>query len=80
MIDAIRALYAQMPERLARARREWNRPLTLAAKVLVAHVHDWKAQVWAVQSWTCPTRIFSLRVSGRFHSRRARARRSGIDV
>jgi aconitate hydratase len=46
MIDAIRALYASMPERLARARREWKRPLTLTEKVLVAHVHDWGAQAW----------------------------------
>jgi aconitate hydratase len=46
MIDAIRALYGRMPERLARARREWNRPLTLAEKVLVAHAHDWTMQVW----------------------------------
>ena len=46
MIDAIRALYTSMPERLARARREWNRPLTLSDKVLVGHVHDWTAQTW----------------------------------
>ena len=46
MIDAIRALYTSMPERLARARREWNRPLTLSEKVLVGHVHDWTAQTW----------------------------------
>jgi aconitate hydratase len=46
MIDAIRALYASMPDRLARARREWNRPLTLSEKILVAHVHDWGAQGW----------------------------------
>jgi aconitate hydratase len=46
MIDAIRALYASMPERLALARREWNRPLTLSEKILVAHVHDWRAQTW----------------------------------
>jgi aconitate hydratase A / 2-methylisocitrate dehydratase len=46
MIDSIRALYASMPERLARARREWNRPLTLSEKILVAHVHDWGAQSW----------------------------------
>jgi aconitate hydratase len=46
MIDAIRALYAEMPERLARARREWNRPLTLAEKILVAHVDDWGTQTW----------------------------------
>jgi aconitate hydratase len=46
MIEAIRALYASMPEPLARARREWKRPLTLTEKILVAHVHDWGAQVW----------------------------------
>jgi aconitate hydratase len=46
MIEAIRALYTSMPERLARARREWNRPLTLSEKVLVGHVHDWSAQAW----------------------------------
>ncbi len=46
MIDAIRALYASMPERLTRARREWNRPLTLSEKILVGHVHDWSAQTW----------------------------------
>jgi aconitate hydratase len=46
MIDAIRALYASMPERLARARREWSRPLTLSEKILVGHVHDWNAQTW----------------------------------
>ena len=46
MIDAIRALYTSMPERLARARREWNRPLTLSEKILVGHVHDWTAQTW----------------------------------
>ncbi|HEV8310703.1 MAG TPA: aconitate hydratase [Methylomirabilota bacterium] len=46
MIDAIRALYAAMPERLARARREWRRPLTLTDKILVSHVLDWKTQVW----------------------------------
>jgi aconitate hydratase len=44
--DAIRALYASMPERLTRARREWKRPLTLTEKILVAHVHDWAAQTW----------------------------------
>jgi aconitate hydratase len=46
MIDAIRALYASMPERLALARREWNRPLTLSEKILVAHAHDWRTQTW----------------------------------
>jgi aconitate hydratase len=46
MIEAIRALYAAMPERLAAARREWRRPLTLTEKILIAHAHDWRSQVW----------------------------------
>jgi aconitate hydratase len=46
MVDQIRALYVLMPDRLARARREWKRPLTLSEKVLAAHVHDWGRQSW----------------------------------
>ncbi len=46
MEQHVRTLYASMPERLARARREWKRPLTLTEKVLVAHVQDWGSQVW----------------------------------
>src|SRR5215472_19233954 len=46
MVDQIRALFASMPERLARARREWKRPLTLSEKILVSHVHDWSSQKW----------------------------------
>ena len=46
MIEPIRALYAAMPERLTRARREWKRPLTLSEKILVAHVDDWAQQTW----------------------------------
>ena len=46
MIEPIRALYAAMPERLTRARREWKRSLTLSEKILVAHVDDWAQQTW----------------------------------
>ncbi|MBI4247299.1 MAG: aconitate hydratase [Candidatus Rokubacteria bacterium] len=46
-IDAIRSLYAAMPDRLARARRAFGRPLTLAEKILVAHCHDFAKQEWA---------------------------------
>jgi aconitate hydratase len=46
MLDQIRRLYAQMPDRLARARQQWGRPLTLAEKILVSHVHDWESQTW----------------------------------
>ncbi len=57
MIDAIRALYASMPERLTRARRDWNRPLTLSEKILVAHVHDWNAQAWERGTATLRLRV-----------------------
>jgi aconitate hydratase len=57
MIDAIRALYAAIPERLGRARREWNRPLTLSEKILVAHVHDWRAQTWERGTATLRLRV-----------------------
>jgi aconitate hydratase len=57
MIDAIRALYASMPERLARARRDWKRPLTLSEKILVAHVHDWSAQSWERGTATLRLRV-----------------------
>ncbi|MGH7318749.1 MAG: aconitase family protein, partial [Candidatus Rokuibacteriota bacterium] len=46
MVEQVRALYAAMPERLARARQTWGRPLTLTEKILVSHVHDWGSQVW----------------------------------
>jgi aconitate hydratase len=46
MLPEIRELYAAMPERLARARREWKRPLTLTEKILISHVHDWARQAW----------------------------------
>jgi aconitate hydratase len=46
MVEQVRALYATMPERIARARAAWKRPLTLSEKVLVSHVHDWAGQTW----------------------------------
>jgi aconitate hydratase len=44
--ETVKALYASMPDRLARARRTFGRPLTLAEKILVAHCHDFEAQMW----------------------------------
>jgi aconitate hydratase len=46
MIAEARTLYAAMPERIARARRDWKRPLTLSEKILVSHAHDWERQAW----------------------------------
>ncbi len=45
-VAEIRAIYAAMPERLARARRAFGRPLTLTEKVLVAHSWDVDSQQW----------------------------------
>ncbi|OLE38909.1 MAG: aconitate hydratase [Candidatus Rokubacteria bacterium 13_1_20CM_2_70_7] len=44
--EQIRSLYAAMPDRLARARRKFGRPLTLTDKILVAHCWDFDAQQW----------------------------------
>jgi len=42
----IRALYESMPQRLAKARKKFGRPLTLAEKILVAHADNFDAQQW----------------------------------
>ncbi len=42
----IRELYESMPERVAKARRKFGRPLTLAEKILVTHTDDFDAQRW----------------------------------
>src|SRR2546426_6826273 len=46
MSAQIRSLYASMPDRLARARKLFGRPLTLSEKILVAHCHDFETQEW----------------------------------
>ena len=38
-LDMIKAVYAAMPERIAAARQKIGKPLTLAEKVLYAHLH-----------------------------------------
>jgi aconitate hydratase len=42
----IRSLFASMPDRLAKARRTFGRPLTLTEKILVAHCWDFERQTW----------------------------------
>src|SRR3990167_4953709 len=42
----IRKLYEAMPERLAKARSKFGRPLTLTEKILVAHADNFDAQQW----------------------------------
>ena len=42
----LQALYASMPDRLARARRRFGRELTLAEKILVVHSLNFDTQAW----------------------------------
>src|SRR5690349_25170583 len=39
-LDMIKALYQQMPSRIAKARKVVNRPLTLSEKILYSHLHS----------------------------------------
>src|SRR6187431_446099 len=39
-LDMIKALYQQMPARIAKARKVVNKPLTLSEKILFAHLHE----------------------------------------
>ncbi|HXG03476.1 MAG TPA: aconitate hydratase [Candidatus Binatia bacterium] len=75
----ISALYAAMPERIARARRTFGRPLTLAEKLLVAHCWNFDEQAWergratlrlrvdrvALQDATAQMAILQFMMSGR---------------
>ncbi|MCI0530050.1 MAG: aconitate hydratase [Nitrospira sp.] len=45
-LDLIKKLYVSMPEKLAKARKKFGRPLTLTEKILVAHVDNFETQVW----------------------------------
>ncbi len=45
-VQQIHTLYASMPDRLARVRHRFGRPLTLAEKILVVHAVDFDAQLW----------------------------------
>src|SRR5690348_3001504 len=79
MSAQIRSLYASMPDRLARARKSFGRPLTLSEKILVAHCDDFETQQWergkailklrvdrvALQDVTGQMAIFQFMMSGR---------------
>src|SRR5881296_3590038 len=79
MSAQIRSLYASMPDRLARARKLFGRPLTLSEKIFVAHCDDFDRQVWdrgkailrlrvdrvALQDVTGQMAIFQFMMSGR---------------
>ena len=38
-LDMIKAVYKNMPARIAKARKVVNRPLTLSEKILFSHLH-----------------------------------------
>src|SRR5215831_5492443 len=79
MSAQIKSLYASMPDRLARARKSFGRPLTLSEKILVAHCHDFETQQWergkailklrvdrvGLQDVTGQMAIFQFMMSGR---------------
>ena len=44
--EQARSLYTSMPERLARARTAFGRPLTLTEKILAVHCWDFASQTW----------------------------------
>ena len=78
-VSQVRSLYASMPDRIARARRRFGRPLTLTEKILAAHAWDLDAQVWergqailklrvdrvALQDVTGQMALFQFMMSGR---------------
>jgi aconitate hydratase len=78
-VSQVQALYAVMPDRIARARRSFGRPLTLTDKILAAHAWDLEAQVWergkailrlrvdrvALQDVTGQMALFQFMMSGR---------------
>jgi aconitate hydratase len=39
-LDMIKAVYGQLPNRIARARKVVNKPLTLSEKILYSHLHE----------------------------------------
>ena len=45
-VEVIKKLYASMPEKLAKARKKFGRPLTLTEKILFSHADDFESQVW----------------------------------
>jgi len=77
--EQVKSLYASMPDLIARARKTFGRPLTLAEKILVAHCADFDAQVWdrgkailklrvdrvALQDVTGQMALFQFMMSGR---------------
>lgn len=46
-VDQVTRLYASMPAKLDAARKRFQRPLTLAEKILVAHADDFAKQEWS---------------------------------
>jgi aconitate hydratase len=78
-VSHVRPLYASMADRIAHARRSFDRPLTLTEKILVSHCWDFDAQAWergkailrlrvdrvALQDVTGQMALFQFMMSGR---------------
>src|ERR671924_716166 len=45
-VELVKKLYAEMPEKVAKARKKFGRALTLTEKILVAHADNFETQVW----------------------------------
>src|SRR2546429_14856 len=45
-VEIAKKLYAAMPEKLAKARKAFSRPLTLSEKILISHADNFDTQVW----------------------------------
>src|SRR5213593_1520636 len=45
-LELVKKLYAAMPDKLAKARKKFGRPLTLSEKILVSHTDNFDSQVW----------------------------------
>ena len=45
-LELVKRLYSSMPDKLAKARKKFGRPLTLTEKILVSHADNFDTQVW----------------------------------
>src|SRR5207249_8162657 len=45
-VEIAKKLYAAMPEKLAKARKAFSRPLTLSEKILFSHADNFDTQAW----------------------------------
>lgn len=46
LLELVKTVYAALPEKVAKARNKFGRPLTLTEKILVSHAENIETQVW----------------------------------